>query len=130
MLIPYRLDNIDEIEGMIDSVMLRCLDDDSTIDLKIDHLLLFFGLVQQTQIFQKFGLNLDENNRVIVNSINMQTNLERIFAVGDIVNYGGKLKLILSGFSEAATACHGMYKYVFPDKELVFQYSTNTGIPE
>ena len=57
-----------------------------------------------------------------------QTSKHGIFAVGDVCSYSGKLKLILTGFSEAAIAAHSCYKRIFPDKSLHFEYSTTKGI--
>jgi thioredoxin reductase (NADPH) len=58
-----------------------------------------------------------------------QTNHAGIFAVGDIVSYTGKLKLILSGFAEAAMAAHAIHPLVHPDQELHWEYSTIKGVP-
>ncbi|RMF05398.1 MAG: ferredoxin--NADP(+) reductase, partial [Alphaproteobacteria bacterium] len=55
-----------------------------------------------------------------------QTSQEGIFAIGDINTYPGKLKLILSGFHEAALMAHGVHKLIYPDKRLVFQYTTSS----
>ena len=60
----------------------------------------------------------------------METNLKGIYAVGDICNYPGKLKLILTGFAESARACHSIYSYVNPNKSLHFEHSTTKGIPK
>ena len=58
-----------------------------------------------------------------------ETNVPGIYAIGDVSDYPGKLKLILTGFSEAAFAAHHAYKTVFPDKALHFEYSTTKGVP-
>ena len=58
-----------------------------------------------------------------------RTSRDRIYAVGDIATYPGKVKLILTGFSEAAMACHHIYHIVYPNSPLNFQYSTSKGIP-
>ena len=57
-----------------------------------------------------------------------ETNKKGIFAIGDICKYQGKLKLILTGFSEAAIAAHACYEKVFPGKALHFEYSTTKGV--
>jgi thioredoxin reductase (NADPH) len=57
------------------------------------------------------------------------TNLPGVFAVGDIASYPGKLKLILTGFSEAAMAAHAIHPLINPDHELHFEYSTTKGVP-
>ena len=57
-----------------------------------------------------------------------KTSVDGIYAIGDICNYPGKLKLILTGFAEAAAASHHCYNLVFPEKPLHFEYSTTKGI--
>jgi thioredoxin reductase (NADPH) len=52
-----------------------------------------------------------------------------IFAIGDVASYPGKLKLILSGFAEAAMAAHAIHPLVFPGEALHFEYSTTKGVP-
>ena len=59
----------------------------------------------------------------------MQTSMPGIFAVGDIVTYPGKLKLILQGFAEAAVAAHAIHPIIYPDVALHFEYSTTKGVP-
>ena len=57
------------------------------------------------------------------------TNLEGIYAIGDIMTYENKLKLILSGFAEGAQAAHAIRKQMFPDQVFHFEYSTTQGVP-
>src|SRR5690606_38273078 len=73
----------------------------------------------------KWGLNLHEE-RIAVDTEKFQTSEPGIFAVGDINNYPGKLKLILSGFHEAALMAQAAHAIVHPDKKLVFQYTTTS----
>jgi thioredoxin reductase (NADPH) len=72
-----------------------------------------------------WGLNLEEN-LIPVDTAKFETSEARIFAVGDINTYPGKLKLILSGFHEAALMAQQAHKYVYPDKKLIFQYTTSS----
>src|SRR3546814_20873991 len=72
-----------------------------------------------------FGLNLEEN-LITVDTEKFETSAPQIFAIGDIVRYPGKLKLILSGFHEAALMAHQAFHYVHPDKKLRFQYTTSS----
>ena len=67
-----------------------------------------------------------ENNLISVNTENFETSTPRIFAVGDICTYPGKLKLILSGFHEAALAAKKMFQYCHNDKKYVFRYTTSS----
>ena len=72
-----------------------------------------------------FGLNLNRN-LITVDTEKFETNIKRIFAIGDINFYPGKLKLILSGFHEAALMSQEAFKYIFPEKKLRFQYTTTS----
>ena len=72
-----------------------------------------------------WGLNLHEN-LIPVDTEKFETNVPGIFAIGDINTYPGKLKLILSGFHEAALMAQKAHRYVYPDKRLTFQYTTSS----
>jgi thioredoxin reductase (NADPH) len=72
-----------------------------------------------------FGLNLNEN-LIPVDTEKFETGTPSIFAIGDINTYPGKLKLILSGFHEAALMAQAAHRYVHPDKTLRFQYTTSS----
>ena len=100
------------------------LDDDKIID-DIDAIFPFFGLKIELGPIAEWGLNL-EKNHISVNTENFETSVPRIFAVGDICIYPGKLKLILSGFHEAALAAKKMFEYCHTDKKYVFRYTTSS----
>ena len=72
-----------------------------------------------------WGLNLHEN-LIPVDTEKFETSETGIFAIGDINTYPGKLKLILSGFHEAALMAQAAQKIVYPDKKVVFQYTTSS----
>ena len=101
------------------------LDDDKIID-DIDAIFPFFGLKIELGPIAEWGLNL-EKNHISVNTENFETSVPKIFAVGDICIYPGKLKLILSGFHEAALAAKKMFEYCHSDKKYVFRYTTSSG---
>ena len=100
------------------------LDDDKIID-DIDAIFPFFGLKIELGPIADWGLNL-EKNLISVNTENFETSVPRVFAVGDICIYPGKLKLILSGFHEAALAAKKMFEYCHSDKKYVFRYTTSS----
>ena len=100
------------------------LDDDKIID-DIDAIFPFFGLKIELGPIAEWGLNL-EKNHISVNTENFETSVPKIFAVGDICIYPGKLKLILSGFHEAALAAKKMFEYCHSDKKYVFRYTTSS----
>jgi thioredoxin reductase (NADPH) len=97
--------------------------------LPADVLLPFFGLAMNLGPIADWGLNL-ERNHITINPATCATSAPGIFAIGDIANYPGKLKLILCGFSEAAMAAHAIHPLVHPGEALHFEYSTTQGVPK
>ncbi len=91
--------------------------------LPADTLLAFYGLTMKLGPIANFGLNLHEN-LIPVDTEKFATDTPGIFAIGDINYYPGKLKLILSGFHEAALMAQAAFRIVYPDKKLRFQYTT------
>jgi thioredoxin reductase (NADPH) len=85
----------------------------------------FFGLTMKLGPVADWGLNLDEN-LVPVDTERFETSEAGIFAIGDINTYPGKLKLILSGFHEAALMAQAAKRIVHPDQRVVFQYTTSS----
>ena len=90
-----------------------------------DTLLAFYGLTMKLGPIAEFGLNLHEN-LIPVDTEKFETTTPRIFSIGDINSYPGKLKLILSGFHEAALMAQQAFRYIYPDKRLRFQYTTSS----
>ena len=127
LVIPYQLDGLEHDGQALKGVVVKTLDGD-TLSLDADALLPFFGLKMELGAISDWGIEFVKNHIEVAPST-MQTNLDRVFAVGDIVDYAGKLKLILTGFSEAAIACHQVYTKIFPDTPLHFEYSTTKGLP-
>jgi thioredoxin reductase (NADPH) len=127
LVIPYQLHALEGKSGRLDAVIVADLDG-STRRLEADALLPFFGLAMNLGPIAGWGLNL-ERNHVAVDPATCQTSVPGIFAIGDIAAYPGKLKLILSGFSEAAMAAHAVHPLVYPGEALHFEYSTTKGVP-
>lgn len=90
-----------------------------------DRLLPFFGLTMKLGPIAAWGLNLHEN-LIAVDTEKFETSTPGIFAIGDINWYPGKLKLILSGFHEAALFAQKAHRYVYPERRLTFQYTTSS----
>jgi thioredoxin reductase (NADPH) len=93
--------------------------------LEADCLLAFYGLTMKLGPIASFGLHLHEN-LIPVDTEKFETGTPGIFAIGDINHYPGKLKLILSGFHEAALMAQQAFRIVHPDKKLRFQYTTSS----
>lgn len=99
--------------------------DNAMSAISCDTILPFFGLTMKIGPVAEWGVNL-ENNLIPVGTETFETNVPGIFAIGDINTYPGKLKLILSGFHEGALMAQKASRYVFPDKRVVFQYTTSS----
>ena len=102
--------------------------ENKSLNLATDYLIPLYGLVPKMDVFKSWGLEIDKNAIKVNNSLDYQTNKNGIYAIGDINTYPGKLKLILSGFHEAAIMCHSAYKIVNPGKKNVLKYTTVSGI--
>ncbi|WP_411820984.1 NAD(P)/FAD-dependent oxidoreductase [Hyphococcus formosus] len=94
-------------------------------EIPCNMMLAFFGLTMKLGPIAEFGLDLTEN-RIAVDTEKFESSVPSIFCIGDMAHYPGKLKLILSGFHEAALMAHGAFHYVFPDKKLKFQHTTSS----
>ncbi len=127
LVIPFQLAGLEGDGGVLSTVVVRDLDGGER-RLDADVLLPFFGLAQNLGPIARWGLNLDRNH-IVVDPATCATNQTGIFAIGDIATYPGKLKLILSGFSEAAMAAHAAYGVLHPGEALHFEYSTTKGVP-
>jgi len=97
--------------------------------IEADSLIPLFGLSPKLGPIGEWGLNIDKS-AIEVNTFDYSTNIDGIFAIGDINTYPGKLKLILCGYHEAALMAQSAFKYVFPDQKLSFKYTTVNGINE
>ena len=110
-------------DGILQSVSAKHGDDE--FDIPCNHLMPFFGLTMKLGPVANWGLNLDEN-RIPVDVSCYETSESGIFAIGDINTYPGKLKLILSGFHEAALMARKAHSYIYPDQKLIFQHTTSS----
>jgi thioredoxin reductase (NADPH) len=99
--------------------------DGSTFHIACDALLPFFGLTMKLGPVANWGLKM-EGELIPVETAAFETSEPGIFAIGDINTYPGKLKLILCGFHEGALMAQKVHRYIYPDKKLVFQYTTSS----
>ncbi len=97
------------------------------VKLAADFFLPLFGLTPKLGPIAEWGLGLDKS-AIAVDPLDCSTNIEGIYAIGDINTYPGKLKLILCGFHEATMMCQSAFKHIYPDQKLSFKYTTVTGI--
>jgi thioredoxin reductase (NADPH) len=110
----------------VESITLVGKDKEEKV-LETDYLIPLFGLSPKLGPLANWGLNIDKS-AIEVNTFDYSTNVERIFAIGDINTYPGKLKLILCGFHEAALMVQSAFKFVYPDQKLSFKYTTVYGV--
>jgi thioredoxin reductase (NADPH) len=115
---------IDERDGRLSAVKVTGGDGVTRV-VPLDMLLVFFGLSPKLGPIADWGLNI-ERKQLVVDTETFSTNVQGIFAVGDINTYPGKKKLILSGFHEAALAAFGAAPIIFPDKRILLQYTTTS----
>lgn len=100
-------------------------DNNEIKNLKTDYVLGFFGLIMQLGPIANWGLNIDKKT-IEVDTEKFETNQKGIYAVGDICNYPGKLKLILSGFHEGALAARACFKLARPNEKYRFEFTTTS----
>ena len=125
--IAFKLGQVTELHGeggQLTSVTVKG-SDGQTFEQPLEVMLPFFGLTMKLGPVADWGLNLEEN-LIPVDTEKFETSEKGIFAIGDINTYPGKLKLILSGFHEAALMAQQAHHYVHPDKKLIFQYTTSS----
>jgi thioredoxin reductase (NADPH) len=128
LVVPYQLAGLEGENGRLDAVLVETLEGEKR-RIAADVLLPFFGLAMNLGPIARWGLNL-ERNHIAVNPATFETSVPGVYAVGDIALYPGKLKLILTGFAEAAAAAHAAYGRVHPGEALHFEYSTTKGVPK
>src|SRR5216684_3565289 len=112
-------------DGALSGALIKRADG-SSVTLACETMLPFFGLTMKLGPVAQWGIELREGELIPVDTASFESNEPGIFAVGDINWYPGKIKLILCGFHEAALMAQKAYHYVFPDKKLVFQYTTSS----
>ncbi|NII28851.1 NAD(P)/FAD-dependent oxidoreductase [Pseudoflavitalea sp. X16] len=112
--------------GKLNEVLIEGSDKTVTT-MATDYLIPLFGLSPKLGPIADWGLNIDKS-AISVNTFDYSTNIEGIYAIGDINTYPGKLKLILCGFHESALMAHSAFKHVYPNQRLSFKYTTVNGV--
>jgi thioredoxin reductase (NADPH) len=97
-------------------------------EIETDHFIPLFGLSPKLGPIANWGLEIEKNAIKVDNSLDYQTNIPGIFAIGDVNTYPGKLKLILCGFHEATLMCQAAYQIINPGKKYVLKYTTVSGV--
>lgn len=125
--IPAQVKQVNEQDGKFAGLTVKPLDSEELETVECDEVLVFYGLSPNLGPIAEWGLN-QNRNQIEVDTETFQTNIEGIFAVGDINTYPGKKKLILSGFHEGALAAFAVDKYLNPDKKQFLQYTTTSPV--
>jgi thioredoxin reductase (NADPH) len=127
LVIPYQLHALEGSNGQLSAVIVADLTG-NTRRLDANCLLPFFGLATDLGPLALWGIDIEQHH-VRIDPATCATSRPGVFAIGDIATYPGKLKLILSGFAEAAPAAHAIHPLVHPGQALHFEYSTTRGVP-
>jgi thioredoxin reductase (NADPH) len=110
----------------LNSVVVK--NNNSEIEIETDYFIPLFGLTPKLGSISDWGLEIEKNSILVNNSLDYQTNIPGVFAIGDINTYPGKLNLILCGFHEAALMCQAAFKIINPEKKFILKYTTVSGV--
>lgn len=128
LMVPYQLAGLDGPAPHLEALHVTRIGGGGETILA-DVLIPLFGLASDLQALAGWGLDI-EGKSIPVDPATCETARPGVYAIGDVAQYPGKLKLILSGFAEASMAAHAAYERVFPGKPLHFEHSTTRGVPQ
>lgn len=114
-------------EGKLESITIK-KEGEEEYDLETDYFIPLFGLTPKLGELANWGLEIEKNAIKVNNALDYQTNIEGVYAIGDINTYPGKLKLILCGFHEGTLMCQSVYNRLNPGKKYVLKYTTVSGV--
>lgn len=119
-----------EVKGgdRLESVVLENFQTGLKKEVEVDAFIPLFGLSPKLGPLADWGLEIEKNAIKVDNTLDYQTNIPGVYAIGDVNTYPGKLKLILCGFHEATLMCQSVYQRIFPDKRYVMKYTTVGGV--
>jgi len=115
-------------EKHLESVTVKRNDEEEPITLEVDNFIPLFGLSPKLGPIGDWGLEIEKNAIKVDNTLDYQTNIPGVYAIGDVNTYPGKLKLILCGFHEATLMCQSAYQRIYPEKKYVMKYTTVGGV--
>lgn len=116
-------------DATLESVVIRKVNEGKEeIILEVDNFIPLFGLSPKLGPIGDWGLEIEKNAIKVDNTLDYQTNIPGVYAIGDVNTYPGKLKLILCGFHEATLMCQSAFQRIFPDKKYVMKYTTVGGV--
>ena len=124
----YTPAQVSKLEGKNSLEVICIMHREQEKKIEIDYFIPLFGLTPKLGPIADWGLEIEKNAIKVNNSIDYQTNIPGIYAIGDVNTYPGKLKLILCGFHEATLMCQSAYSRIHPEKKNILKYTTVTGI--
>jgi len=125
MVTPAEVTNVFG-DGKIEAIELDI--NGEKVRKEADYFIPLFGLTPKLGAIADWGLEIEKNAIKVNNALDYQTNIEGIYAIGDINTYPGKLKLILCGFHEATLMCQSVFNKLNPGKKYVLKYTTVSGV--
>lgn len=125
---PYQLRGLEHQSGTLQSLSIGQIGDEAAETLTVSHLLCFFGLATDLGPIAEWGIAVEDGG-IVTSPNTSETSRQGIYAVGDIARYEAKLKLILTGFSEAAMAAHHIKRRDQGGEDWHMEYSTTKGVP-
>lgn len=114
-------------EGKVEELVVD-VEGEGNVNVKADYFIPLFGLIPKLGPIANWGLEIEKNSIRVNNALDYQTNIEGIYAIGDVNTYPNKLKLILCGFHEATIMCQAIFNQLNPDRKYVLKYTTVAGV--
>ena len=127
LAIPYQLAGLEGTDGALAAVRIARIGGGEEL-LPADALVALFGLSTDLGPLASWAIGAGAKT-IPVDPATCETARPGVFAIGDVAAYPGKLKLILTGFAEAAAAAHGVRARLYPDRAFAFEHSTTRGAP-
>jgi len=126
----YTPSEVNAIKGgdQLEAIRLENVQTGLSTEIACDAFIPLFGLSPKLGPLSDWGLEIEKNAIKVDNTIDYQTNIPGVYAIGDVNTYPGKLKLILCGFHEATLMCQSAYQRIHPDKKYVMKYTTVGGV--
>lgn len=120
---PFVVSDVYGNDSEIDYIQIKHTKTDDNVIIALDELICNYGFISSLGPIKNWGLEIEKNS--IVTDSCMQTNVEGVYAAGDIVTYNGKIKLIATGFGDAATAISSIKTFIDPNVRKQPQHSTS-----
>ncbi len=128
LITPAEVVSLEGDEKLEALVVQKNGDSPKDIRVVVDNFIPLFGLSPKLGPLGDWGLEIEKNAIKVDNTLDYQTNIPGVYAIGDVNTYPGKLKLILCGFHEATLMCQSAYQRIYPDKKYVMKYTTVGGV--